>query len=959
MSIPEIRLLGAIELHRAGTVVPLPGPRQRSLLAVLAMDVGRTVPVESLAARAWGEQPPERLRPLVQTHVWRLRATLGRDAIRTETGGYRLDLPREQIDVHAFADLCTAAAADPVRERALLREALSLWRGTPFTGETSEWLTNVAAVQIVDRYLRAVERRVDLDLAGGETDGLDSELHALLDSFPLRESLWLRLLNVLAAGGRGAEALHAYEALRLMLADQLGADPSTELQAAHVTLLRSEQGEKDGARIVADREPAGAGRAGERRRARRVPRQLPADIPHFVGRERVLAELDRFALDAVPDQPERRPTLALVCGPAGSGKTSAVIHWSHRQAAAFPDGQVFVNLRGFGSGAPMPVATALELVLRGLHVPGDRIPEGVEARSALLRSELADLRMLLVLDDARDSDHIRPLLPGGDSVVVVTSRSQLRSLVSREAAVRVELGTMSRAESVELLRLRAGIDPGAHARDPDSRLATLARQCGYLPLALAIAAEQAGRSEGDVTDLVAQLEDEQERLDVLAGGEDPLSDLRVVFAVSYRTLAHEPARTFRYMALHPSTVVSTGSMAALLDLDVRSTAHHLDRLVEANLLRRIRSGWFAIHDLVRLYAVARLEATDAPADRLAAVDRLRAWYAHSSEAACLRLWRYTAAIEPGPQLGTRPERFTSPQQAHAWFDAHRATLTDLIREADARGDHAAVCRLVPRFIWYLIRIGAADEHIAMCRLAVAHARAAGDQGGIGGASNNLGIAYAMAGQNEPAGVCFEAAEAACAAAGDRDGLTRVRNNIGALLIRTGHLDRATHLLEQNLAERQERPDDLEQCDVLRNLVNAWARRGDTGRAMALAREMLRIAQTHDHALHEAAAHDAVGTALIALGDPRGAAASYRSALTLYREVGDRPAVARQLKEVGRAEHASGRHDAAELAWTEALEVYRGDGVTGHAGPVEELEDLLAGLCGEEAARPATSGARRR
>lgn len=945
MSIPEIRLLGAIEVRQAGAVVPLSGPRQRSLLAVLAMDVGRVVPAESLAARTWGERPPQRGRAALQTYVWRLRSTLGRDAIRTETTGYRLDLPREQVDVHAFADMCDAArtVANPGRERALLREAIDLWRGPPFAGESSEWLINVAGAQIVDRYLRAVERRADLDLGAGEVDGLDSELRGLLDSYPLRESLWLRLLRTLAAGGRTAEALRAYESVRVMLADQLGADPSSELQEAHAALLHGEPDGHTGVPVaggpLTTRPAALAGMP----RPRRVPRQLPADIPRFVGRDRELGALDLFGVERESRRTAGGPTVALVCGPAGSGKTSVAIHWSHRHAAAFPDGQIFVNLRGFGLAAPMPVVTALELVLRGLHVPGDRIPDGVEARSALLRSQLADRRILLVLDDARDADHVRPLLPGGDSVVVVTSRSQLRGLVSREGAVRVEVGPMSPVEAVQLLRRRAGVHPTSDPVDTDPSLSTLARQCGYLPLALAIAAERAGRSEDDRSELVTELDDEQGRLDALAGGDDHENDLRGVFAVSYRTLSPEPARAFRFLALHPTSVVSTGSMAALLDLDARSAARHLDRLVEANLLRKVRSGWFAVHDLLRLYAADRLGATDPVSDRLAAGRRLRAWYTHSAEAACLRLWRYATSIATGPRLGTQPERFESPQQAHAWFDAHRAALTDLIGRADADGDHATVCRLVPRLVWYLIRIGAGEEHLAMCRLAVEHARATGDPREIGGAANNLGIAHAMAGHNEEAGACFEEAEAACTAVDDPDGLSRVHNNIGALLLRTGQVDRAIAVLEQDLAVRRRGPDGLESCDALRNLVNAWTRAGDTARAMSLAHEMLDIARAHDHARHEAAAHDAVGTVLMADGDPDGAAASYRSALSRCREVGDRPAVARQLREIGRAELAAGRRDAAERAWTEALVVFRSDGITGHAGPVEEIEDLLAGL----------------
>lgn len=953
MSLPEITLLGGIEVHRAGAAVPVAGSRMQAVLAVLAVDAERVVPAETLASRAWGDQLPERVRASVQTSVWRLRTALGQGVITTEATGYRLAIPRSNVDAHAFAARCDAARAeaDPETERRLLGEALALWTGEPFAGEQSGWLTNVAATQMVDGYLRAVERRIDLDLAAGDTEGLDSELRGLLDRYQLRESLWLRLLHTLDAEGRTAEALQAYEQLRVLLADQLGADPAPELQDAHAALLTGSRGGRG----------AAAGTPAPHR-TRRVPRQLPADIPSFVGRGEVLSELDgRLGADVEDSLQDasRGPRVAVLSGPAGSGKTSVAIHWSHRLASAFPDGQIFLNLRGFGLGEPTPVATALELVLRAIHVAGDRIPDGVDARAAMLRSELADRRLLLVLDDARDADHVRPLLPGGDNVVIVTSRNQLRGLVTREGAARVELGPMSPQESEQLLSQRVGPpETPTNGSGSSASLRTLARRCGYLPLALAIAAERAGRGD-EISDVVAELGDEQGRLDALSGGEDPLSDLRGVFAVSYRALAPDAARAFRFLGLHPSSVVSAGAMGALLDLGGREVTRLLDQLVEANLLRRVRSGWFAVHDLLRLYAIDLLTTLEPSPAQDQARRRLISWCLHSAEAACLRLWRYPTAIETGPLLVMEPERFDTPRRADAWFAGHRAVLTDLVRQAAADGDHRTVCRLVPRLAWYLIRIGAGDEHLEMCRLAAEHARATEDATHVGGALNNLGIAYAMQGHSEQAGLCFEEARLVYDAAGDGDGVARVMNNVGALANRDREPRRAIHVLEAALTDRREAGDDLELCSLLRNLVNARARLGDLDRASALAAEMLDIASRHHHMRHEASAHDAVGTVQLAMGDPVGAAESYRAALALYRQVNDRPAVAHQLRELGEAEHAAGRDDAARRAWTEALEVLRDDQVTGRAGPAEEIIDLLAGLTSRAVAEPATSGARRR
>ncbi|MFC7403574.1 AfsR/SARP family transcriptional regulator [Georgenia alba] len=907
--------------------MPLAGSRSRALLAVLALAAGHAVSVETLAMRVWGERAPDRVRAALQTHIWRLRAVLGSDLVRFDPTGYRLTLDRHRIDALAFADRCAAARAtdDPRRERTLLQEAVALWSGEPFGEDLSAWLTHSAAPQLVDSYLRAVERRVDLDLAAGDTDGIVAELRALTDTHPLRESLWLRLLRSLRVEGRTAEALAAYGELRVRLADELGADPAPELQALHLDLLRG---------TAPAATPA------------RVPRTLPADLPHFVGRDAELAALD--ALVCRDDVPGSGARLAVVHGPAGSGKTSLLVHWGHRVTEAFPDGQLFLHLRGFDRDPPVPAHTALDLLLRAVGVPGNRIPDAVEARSALLRTELADRRMLLVLDDAHDAGQVRPLLPSGPSLVVVTSRNELRSLAVIDGAARVAVGPMTPDDAVRLIRRRtdaAQPGPGTTPTTSESLLASLAEHCGHLPLALAIAGERAGRAP-DLDAFVTELADRRRRLDALGSSEDPLTDLRSLFDASYRYLDPDATRALRVIGLYPEGVVSTGAVSALAGLDRQAADRAMDRLTESNLLRLVRAGTFAIHDLLRLYAIELVHREDGPVERAAARDRLHSWFAHSAEAACLRLWRYPTAIEAGPlAAGTEPEAFGTENDAIAWFAGHRSALTAVIDQAFEADDHRTVCRLVPRLGWYLILIGAGDDQLRLCRLALASARTLGDPQHIGGAANNLGIAWAQQGEdhNDDARRCFDEAAEAYTRSGDLDGLHRTKNNIGALLCRTDTPGGVAYL-EELLAEmRQLHVPALDTCGTLRNLTANHCRLGNYDRAMDLAQELLDVARSERHALHEAGGLDALGTAQLARGDAEAACRSFREAVELYHHAGDRLNEANQLREVGKAELTAGRPEAARAAWTESLDLLEEIRATGRSTSVDQVRALLEEL----------------
>lgn len=556
----EIGVLGPLRVTVAGQEIEVGSGRLRAALAMLASEVGRPVSVDRLAQAVWGEDLPANVRNSTQTQIMRLRRLLGGSLIRTEGDGYRLDVPPDQVDAVRFGRLLTQARAaqQPTEQHRLLTEALQLWRGQPFEGVGSQWLNDVEAERMVELYLSARELRVDLELAA-QNQQVVAELRELTARFPLREAFWSRLLKALKQCGRPAEALACYEAVRVLLANELGADPGPELRRQYAELLDCE--EQQAAKHA-------------------VPQQLPAARGAFAGRAQQLKALD----EAVES------TTVVLHGFGGIGKTALALQWAQQRKELFPDGQLFIDLQGYGPGQLVDARTALGSFLTGLGVPEQQIPYDVEARSSLLRTTLAGRRCLLVLDNALDADHVRPLIPGPDSLALVTSRNELHGLAVREGAPRIAVDELTAEESIELLRAKTD-------EQDNGVLEELAELCGYIPLALSIAAV---RADGDVEAMTSELR--ERRLTALAIG-DESGDLRAVFARSYQALDPYAARAFRLLGLHLGSEFSTSTAAWLLGTTPYDARAVLDNLADQHLLCRTRGKRFEFHQLVRAYAV--------------------------------------------------------------------------------------------------------------------------------------------------------------------------------------------------------------------------------------------------------------------------------------------------------------------------------------------------------------------
>lgn len=565
-----IRLLGAFDVRVGAAPVPVLG-RSRVVLAVLALSANRPVSVDRLAECVWEDRTPQRVRGSLQTLIARLRAALGADRIETVPNGYRLRVPEGHVDVLRFQEVVAGAAtATPAERAALLREALELWRGEPLADVPSEALQRDVVPGLSEERLVALERLVDLDLAAGAHHAVLAELRGLVTAHPLRERSWQQLMIALYRCGRRAEALESYHQVAAVLGDELGLDPGAELQQLHQAVLRDDptlappDTMPDTAVAPTDPVP--------------LPRQLPADPVGFTGRAAALAALDTART-------------AVIHGSPGVGKTALAVRWAHRVREHFPDGQLYTDLRGYGPEPPRDPADVAESLLRALGVPGETIPADLDGRAALLRSRLADARVLLLLDNARDSEQVRPLLPGGECRVLVTSRRQLRGLAVRDGAHRLALNELSPDEGVALLRETAGAT--VVDADPPAAAQTV-EQCARLPLALRLVAERACHdAHPSFAALVDLLGDEQGRLDQLDAGEDGSTDVRAVLSWSYQSLQPERAEMFRLIGLYPAPEISVPAAAALAGVDAAAAERLLSGLAEVHLLER------RLPDLVR------------------------------------------------------------------------------------------------------------------------------------------------------------------------------------------------------------------------------------------------------------------------------------------------------------------------------------------------------------------------
>jgi DNA-binding SARP family transcriptional activator/tetratricopeptide (TPR) repeat protein len=915
----EFGLLGPIEAHIDGRPVDQLGhTRQRCVLAALLVDANRAVTAEQLVDRVWADRPPRQALGTLYSSVSRLRRALAPAAgvsLDRRPGGYVLTVPPDAVDLLRFRALVDRAhgAADP-EAAATLGRALGLWRGEPFATVDIAWF-NALRDTLEQERTQAELDRTAIRLRLGDHRGLLTELPALAERRPLDERLAGQLMLALYRGGRTAEALTRYEELRRRLARELGADPGPELRGLHARILGA-----DPALAAPAARPAAAPAAP----AGPVPRQLPAPPPAFTGRTRELALLDGLLPGAGPDgaPAARTVVISAIAGTGGIGKTWLALHWAHRHAGRFPDGQLYANLRGFDPlGEPASPQTALRAFLGALGADPDTVPQDLDARSALYRSLTAGRRLLVVLDNARDTSQVTPLLPGGDGcAVLVTSRNRLPGLTAAHGARPVTLDVLGDEEARALLTRLVGAD--RVAAEPDAAGALL-EHCGGLPLAVGILAARAATAPDlPLAALAEEVREAHSRLDALDTG-DMAADLRAVLTSSHRALAPGSARLFRLLGTAPGADITLHAAAALAGLTLPRTRTVLRDLAGAHLVQEHTPGRHRMHDLTRLFAAERAAHDETPRDRAEALGRLAAFLLHTATAAVSRvdpLRRTAPPVDPVP--------FTVPAldghgPALAWLEAERDNLTATVGAALENGLHDFAWRL-PRVLWpYFFLRGHLTDWTATHRTALAALRHLDDPAARAETVHNLGTGLWQLARYEDAAEAFEEAVEQRQRLDDDSGVAASLTNLAIVSYYSGRYTAALDHGLQALALRRRADDPVGESGALTLVGGVLTRMGRYEEALTHTRRSLDLYLELGEPHGEASTRINLGILHERMGRFDESAKQARRGLAGMERLGHRGLSALAISVLATAHTRKGEHEEALGLHARALEAAEG------------------------------------
>jgi DNA-binding SARP family transcriptional activator/Tfp pilus assembly protein PilF len=949
----RFRLLGPLEVRAGDEWRGIGAPKWRSVLAALLIGAGQIVPVGVLINEVWGDAPPAKAANLISIYVLRLRRLLG-DAnstlLVTRAPGYQLRLTPADTDAQLFETLVrdgrrAYAAGDPEGAASQLAEALALWRGSPLADVPPTPLVEAEAERLAELRLDAAELRIRAELACGSHAQVIPELRRLLADHPLREGLWLLLMQALDGEGRHAEALDAYGQARTVLAEELGVDPGAELRRLYADLLAQDDmlakdsGEAPGtisaATVTASPEaPESAAALAEARIPRSVPipAQLPADVTDFTGREDQVKHLRNLLSGGGADGESGAVRIALVAGSGGLGKTSLAVHAAHQVRGSFPGGQLYVDLLG-ATPHPLPATDALARFLRDLGLDGRDIPVDEDERAARYRTVLAGRRVLVVLDNARDAAQVRPLLPGTAScAVLVTTRSRMADLASTRL---VDLDVLDDDEALTLFTKVVGDERAA--AEPEAT-AELLLACAGLPLAIRIcAARLATRTGWTIRAMANRLRDEHRRLDELRVGD---LAVRASFQVSFASLPASarpdgiaPADAFRLLGLWQGPTLSSAAAAALFGAQEDLAADALETLVDAHLLESKISDRYQFHDLLRVYSSERAVADLSEQARDAAIGRLLAWYMRTADAAATAVapHRYNLPLKPADG-DPPPLSFSTSERALAWYDTERANVVAATRQAAQAGLHDIAWRLpAPLFQIFNSRGNQADC-IATHRIALDSARRTGNRLGEAWVLNNLGDALCMTRDPEGIGHLEQSVEIR-RAVGDRMGEAQAANNLADAYQRLGRADAALDLLWRALDLNRKLGYRLGESIALVNL-------GDVLLGLDRAEEAIDCLLQAREASVEIDDADGIGYALhwlgccyLSTGADDKALDCFRQALTSHQASGNRQRQAVTLRFLGRALARNGLAAEARESWTRATAIFEELGDSANAAEV--------------------------
>ncbi|MET9907140.1 BTAD domain-containing putative transcriptional regulator [Streptomyces sp. NPDC006476] len=953
-------VLGPVRARRGDEALNTGSPQQRALLAALLLREGRTATAAELIDALWGEEPPSQALAALRTYASRLRKVLDPGVLVSESGGYAVrGLGEGALDLAVAQDLAAEAekaraSGDLCHAREVLNRALALWDGETLAGVPGPY-AEAQRVRLEEWRLQLLESRLDMDLEQGCHAEAVSELTALTAAHPLRERPRELLMLALYRSGRQAEALAVYADTRRLLAEELGVDPRPGLSELQQRILRADPGLAEPSAPQA--EPAAVPVR---------PAQLPATVPDFTGRAAFVAELGEVLASAEG----RVMAVSALAGIGGVGKTTLAVHVAHQARAAFPDGQLYVDLQGAGP-RPAEPETVLGSFLRALGTADSAIPDSLDERAALYRSVLDGRRVLVLLDNARDAAQVRPLLPGTEGcAALVTSRVRMVDLAGAHL---VDLDVMSPEEALALFTKIVGEERVAAERE--AALDVVAA-CGFLPLAIRIAASRlAARRTWTVSVLAAKLGDERRRLDELQAGD---LAVKATFELGYGQLEPAQQRAFRLLGLADGPDISLAAAAAVLDLPVEETEDLLESLVDTSLLESAAPGRYRYHDLVRLYARACAERDEwPPSERAAALSRLLDFYLATVGGVYL--------IErPGDRLVDHlatPEypglTFSDRHAAQDWLYAEAVSLLACVRQSA----HPGMIGHAVDVLWAAVDLAESGtnskEYEAVASALREAAREAGDSRAEARALISLAYAHSITGRfdlaDEEAG---RARELTGDGAGDPLAGCWSYNILGAIALYQSRHDDGERYFRRALEDFRSVGDRSGEASALCNLSRTYLATGRTDTAVALARQGTAMYDDMGHALKGANGRYALGLALTQSGKlaeatrclqlalevfresrqrlwegmtlfrlaeldlaarrPAQAAADAETALTLLRGIGGEWRRGNVLTVLGRALNGVGQLDRAQVCWREALEIFEALG----APEADEVRALL-------------------
>jgi DNA-binding SARP family transcriptional activator/Tfp pilus assembly protein PilF len=894
------RILGPVRIEVGGGPVKPARRRVRHLLALLLLEVGHPLSTARLIHLLWPEEPPANARASLQNTVSRLRATLATaDGIELVRRGdsYAIETDPDTVDAHLFRRLVAGAdrAPDASTRADLAGRALSLWRGPALADVGVDAAHDPACLGLNELRAQARDLRIRADLELGRHEALVGELTELVAAEPLNERAAGQLVLALYRSGRRTDALAACRRARTELADQLGLDPGPELQRLELAVLRADPDidlpeEPDA--------PAATGGHAVLRPDQPVSAQLPSAVAAFTGRADQLAELDRVASGTDGTVP-----IVVICGLAGVGKTALAVRWAHSARRLFPDGQLYVDLRGYAADPPVRPIDALGGLLRGLGVrPADVPAEPAEA-TALFRSVVSDRRILVVLDNARDAGQVRGLLPGGAGcMVLVTSRDLLAGLLAVDGARHLPLDVLSPAESLTLLRRALGV----HRVDAEPEAsAALAQACGQLPLALRIAAANLlDRRYRSIADQVHDLQTTP-GLGALEVEGDLDASTRAAFDLSYRALPGPTRRLFGLLALAPGADLGLAGAAALAAITPARADRLLHRLCTAHLVRRTEPARYSMHDLIRRYATDVVEREQPDDERSAAIQRLLHFYLYTVDAAVALLCPQVVRM-PLPQSTGTGLSFDDHTDALAWLQLERANLVAAIHHAGEYGPAPVAWLLATRLRGYFWISRQMADWLASSETGLAAATAHRDLPGQAACHLSLGIAHRSLGRHRSATGHLERALELSREVSWLEGQASTLGSLGIGFAETGRNRAAVAHFTEALALNRRMGRRAGEAVVLGNLGNLRSRLGELRQAARDLTAAMDIYRETRSPGGQAIALSARGIVYLRLGHLDAAEADLTRSRALHDEIDDRYGQPFALAGLAAVRHAAGR-----------------------------------------------------